>query len=313
MSILNSLTNSVNKKDDDVIDSVSINKLDEAEETFLSSMIQLQDSIPVNSRVFNSDYIPVANLIKEDFCPRQWLLARMYAKQSDMQDSNISGNMRIVWEMGRAVEKHIRNQLISFMQYNNILGNWSCKCGSKSHKGFFNKHLVCNKCEGLCDVYGEYTVVDKVNGVSGNPDFLYYNSKDSVYVPVEIKSIKKGKDKNDKDGFLGMVKPVSDHIIQLACYRRLLIKNNMEVSDYGRIIYCSKDFIMETPYKEYKVDLTIYDGILDLAWQKAKSIYDIIYYKRVGSLPKRLDVCTQAADKTAKSCKMCQLCFNLPN
>jgi hypothetical protein len=312
MSLLNSLSNKLvnNDTNKEFYNSVELNKLDENESSFLSSIVQLEDSIPVESRIFNSDYIPVANLIKEDFCARKWLLARRFAKGTDLQE-NVSGNMRIVWEMGRSVEKHIRNQLISFMKYENILGSWKCKCGHKNHKGFYSPSTICEKCGGVCDVYGEFTVTDKINGISGNPDFVYFNPKEQLYVPVEIKSIKKGKDKNDKTGFLGLVNPVADHIIQLACYRRLLIKNGFEVTNYGRILYCSKDFIMETPYKEFKVDLTEYDGILDLAWDKAKIIYDIIFFNRTGDLPQRLSSCSSASDKMAKDCKMCQLCFNL--
>ena len=77
---------------------------------FLKSMIEVQDRIPEPSRLSeDSEYIHVSSLL--DLCPRQYWIAR---KHKVKLSSSPYSSDRIVWEIGKSLERHVVKQIIEY-------------------------------------------------------------------------------------------------------------------------------------------------------------------------------------------------------
>jgi len=225
---------------------------------------------------------------------------------------------RLLWAIGRAVEKHIRTAFIGQVKGAGVIGVWSCRCGKTTDTGFCpSVKIKCSCCGLKLSSYGELTVFDHENRIVGNPDLLYARPDTNKVRVNEIKSM------NKKD-FDSLTTPKGDHVWQGLIYRRLLEINDVDVDDSVAIIYGCKDYSFKgSPYKEYTVKVTKqHEENLDRMWEKAGVVAEFVAALKLGEetkemskhqkpLPSRIPQCSAATTTTAKGCDQCSACFSL--
>jgi hypothetical protein len=261
---------------------------------FLKSVLDTQDSAPELRRLGQAGHVHLSSLVT--LCARQHLLLL----EANMPvTEQVTGGHRVMWQMGRAVETHVRAQLIAGMP-TTVYGRWSCGCPTATERRGFKPDAgyTCQTCHGPLEFYRELTLVDEENDVAGNPDLIVHHS--ARYLPIEIKSMAKGQ-------WDELRRPKPDHVIQVAGYRRLLQMNGYEVHDDVALVYCAKDFVFGSPYKEYHVNANHPPLVeaLDRLFAEAKRVKDFIGTNR---LPERTR-CTAPTSTMAKKCPMVGACF----
>lgn len=271
-------------------------------EDYFFKTIMSRDSSPEEVRS-GSEYIHVSTLI--DYCARREALAFTNKMMGvGKRTRRAMAGERIVWAMGRAVEAHVRTQFIEGTQRKGIIGAWSCKCGQQTNTGYFRKTL-CQRCGNEANIYGEKTLRDDELKIAGNPDLLYDMPNGNVRV-VEIKSM-------NVTQFKELTSPLPFHVLQAACYQRLLEVNGHTPDPELTIFYACKDF-QPKPYKEYHVlvDDALTARIDDL-FELARVRAEWIELKKAGgqvSIPERLAACSSASTTRAKGCSECIGCFS---
>lgn len=274
------------------------------EDNFISDLITKYDNTTQPKRV-TDDYIHVSSL--RDMCPRQYAIM---AKSGDPHYDRINTNDKLVWAIGRAVEKYIRNTYIESVDYIGVYGQWVCSCNKSTHIGFHDKDAVCDVCGKHLNKYMELPLFDNDNRIVGNPDIvLCVNGK---YLPVEIKSVKGGSSKNKSLKFFDdlVEAPTGDHIFQAQMYRYLLQKNGFPVADEVVVIYGCKDYsFRSSPLKQFNVDVSTpsYESIVANAVLSANRIFS--YLLGGSALPERLGLCTSVSDKVPSKCPVVGRCF----
>jgi hypothetical protein len=272
-----------------------------AEDYFVRTIMSM-DSSPEEVRS-GSEYIHVSTLI--DYCARREALAftnRMMGVGK--RTKRAMAGERIIWAMGRAVEAHVRTQFIEGTQRKGIIGSWSCKCGQQTNVGYFRK-TPCSRCGDEATIYGEKTLRDDDLKIAGNPDLLYDMPNGNVRV-VEIKSMAVTQ-------FKELNSPLPFHVLQAACYQRLLEVNGHTPDPELTVFYACKDF-QPKPYKEYHV--VIDDALsarIDDLFELARVRAEWIESKKGGgqvSIPERLAPCSSANTTRAKGCSECISCFS---
>ena len=270
----------------------------------VSSVVSSQDRKPLEYRGAKDEYIHLSALIR-NFCPRQLVLE--YKQEQVAYKDYTNSNDYVVWAMGRAAEKHVRDQYIQAMDYKGVVGDWGCKCGKTRHIGLADKSLTCPTCSGGVLNYGEIRLIDQEYGISGAVDLiLVINNK--LYI-VEIKSM-------NADDFNALKNPIGDHFTQAAGYHKLLEKNSTQIPRLGLevagqviVLYVRKDYKMrETPYKEFLVDITdASKRLMDTLWDKARDLR-IAKFGEGEPLPPK--VCTEIGCTRAKNCPVVVDCFS---
>jgi len=268
-------------------------QLSELPSNFVTRIVDTQDRLPEKER-HNTGHMHLSALLKNP-CVRQM---RFNDTGKDNLQS-VTGGHRLVWALGRAVEKHVRDSYIKGVKGKGVLGNWSCLCGAVKHEGLFSAAWQeCQRCRAKPTKYSEYTVFDHDAGISGNPDFPIYIG-DTLHV-VEMKSM-------NGEQFDALTAPLPDHIYQAAGYRRMLINNNFKVSNTVIIHYTTKKFMFGSPYKEYHVDVNKpqYDNVLDGMWAVANAVKAS---RAKGTIPKER-VCSSINSPQAKNCPHITECW----
>jgi hypothetical protein len=269
----------------------------------LIDLIRRQDAIPDEDRDFA--YMHVSTLINH--CPRKLFLM----SQDQLRDSRrITGRDRIMWRIGRAVEKHLRDSLIAQLGKENVVGWWKCLCGNRDHIGR-GVDLHCSDCGKAVDRYHELPFRNDEYGLMGRPDFMYLVG-DVLYV-VEFKS-------KAIRSFTEITSAEPQHILQLGCYERLVREGldglglDFEVRPEGFVLYGAKDYPPPhiQPYKEFNINLeqqwlvSEVDRLFNIAtaYKAAKA------NPRAGTpLPPRLAACSSPESSTASKCVACTSCF----
>lgn len=261
---------------------------------FLRRILDMRDSMPHTTRLALPGYIHVSSL--SSICTRQWGLM----VELDMRlEENITGAHRVMWQIGRAVEHHVRNQVIDGY-VNGVFGCWKCLCGEAEHTGFKPRSQEkCQTCRGSMTEYHEITLTDDVNGVTGNPDIILRH--DERYLPVEIKSM-------TGDQWSDLTTPLPGHIIQAMGYRHLLRTAGYPVHDDVVLLYTSKHFKWGTPYKEFHVNAStsLREATMDELFARAREIKD---HHEAGTIPPRT-LCQTAKSPRAKKCPVQGPCFS---
>lgn len=266
---------------------------DVLEEGSLKKIVDRQDNIPVEKRI-GSDYTHVSSLI--DMCPRQFKL--MFDRNMP-QLEKVHGGDRVVWEMGRAAERHFRTQYISGVDYKGVHGKWQCLCQRTEVVGFAQLDAPeCPTCRTRPLHYAELPYYDHAAGVVGNPDLPIFTQ--GAFLITEIKSM------NAKD-FEALEEPQPDHIFQGGSYRRLYELNDLPVHPLIRVVYVRKDYRYGSPYKEYNVDALsrTVTTMLDIGWDTARELHAV---RRTAEIPER--VCTHARCTRAKNCPVLVPCWS---
>lgn len=262
---------------------------------FIKSVIDMKDAEPRLTRQAAPGYIHASALI--DMCPRQWAL--MLGQEMRVEET-VTGAHRVLWAFGRAVEDHVRSQLISGWR-SAVYGNWTCVCGGNRHHGFkpASTAQTCGQCGQVPHIYMEMQIVDDEYRVVGSPDIVVRH--EDVWVPVEIKSM-------NRPDWEDLKKPLAAHVAQAAAYRRLIRDVlGLPVHDDVVVLYCSKDFKWGSPYKEFHVNVgtDIVEARMQALFEKAKSVFDAMAQ---GTIPEER-VCGSPAQPRAKKCAVCGPCF----
>jgi hypothetical protein len=264
---------------------------------FLKTKLDTADKVPQKSRAgIYHNHVHVSSLAG-DFCPRQYAIAK---HENLSLFESLTGGHKVTFAIGRAVEAHIRENLIADIGKKNVYAKWTCECGKQYQQGFW-ANVQCSECGKPLDTFTEADVQDDENGVKGHPDFIF-RFKNKLVV-VEIKSMK-------KDQWDELEAPLESHIRQATMYPYLLSKsvNPDRIHPMVIYIYCTKDFKWGSPYKEFHVDASEerYEKQRQDALAEAKQIKD---YVQGGETPPR--ICQSQASSLAKKCPVAFRCFNV--
>lgn len=265
-------------------------------------VLNYEDGQPLLSRSDGvNNYLHVSAYVN-GFCPRQAVLQQRFnTSTTDV----VTGGHRVVWAIGRAIEKHIRDSYIKHTGGKDVYGKWSCNCGRVKYEGFKSNQVGrCVACRSYADNYGEVDLISHEVGLAGHPDFIFRLSNGKLVI-VEIKSIKVDT-KHNNIGFKDLKEPLANHVLQAAAYRRLFKEAGFDVYDKILIVYAAKDFVYGSPYKSYPVDVTKghWEGSLDRMWQEALTLKTAF---ESGSTPSR--VCPSCDSPIAKKCSISTTCF----
>lgn len=279
--------------------------------SFVSSVIRWEDD-KIDPARGDDDYIHVSQLV-HDWCPREYVLRKRHGIQANGE--SVTGGHRVMWAVGRAVEKHVRTQFIKGVNYHGVWGVWSCNCGKKTVTGFADRTKVCSICHTPALHYNEYRLLDDSDYVSGSPDLIFVR-RGKVY-PVEIKSITDSESANSRGiGFTSLARPYGDHLFQVFTYwlkiERLLLPqlNKASMGSGVIMLYTTKDFKYGSPYKEFHERVQDYqwliDGTIKPALRGAKRAWQA---GRDDKKPLPAKVCPNITCPRAKGCPCAVECF----
>ena len=264
-------------------------------ETILSDAVYANDNLLEDRRQdVYTGYIHVSSLIGS-VCPRK---LKICADEGLKPKDAVDGNMRIVWAMGRAVETHIRDSIISTNRSESY-GKWSCPCEKTVTTGFGDEIVTCNTCGKAANRYVEFTLEDHEARIVGNPDFLYM--VEGKLLPTEIKS-------KEASAWDELEAPEPNHVSQVLCYYRILKRMGLPVWDKVALIYARKKYMWgKSPYKEYHVSVgEEQESQLDRLWEKACNIRESF---AKDTLPEKHSLCTSLTTTKAKNCDCLASCF----
>ena len=277
-------------------------------------------------KVFDGGYVHATHI--ETICPRRLALLRRTATEYIHTEGSVSSSDRVVWEMGRAVEKHIRKQLLDAIGQSKSFGVWKCVCGHASvTQGYDLKRTranvgndgCCTQCKHEPDTFHELPIWMDTEGLVLSPDYSYMHKSKQAKI-VEIKSMKHEK-------FMDLREPLLPNVKQVLRYIRALQVKGVDVHPVGTIIYASKGVVRSAKhervkseqYKEFNVSFDQYPSMLagiEADFQRGRVIKQVdqegIYTgddADVNQLPPR--VCKTADGVESSKCDMCALCFGM--
>jgi len=270
----------------------------------IGNVLWAQDSAPEEIRT-NPDLVHVSTLV--DWCARAYALSLKYL-QHGARTWKPTGADRLVWAIGREVERHIRRSLIDGYGPENCFGRWRCRCGKSYYDNVYKPGMISACCDTPFNNYSEYVIENWTWRITGSMDFAIVEN--GIIVPIEIKSITDSDSGNKTNkGFSSLKKAIGSHATQLALYGVLLPDDKLPfpVADYGLNIYARKEYRFNSPYKYFELDLSkdsIYRTLADSLKRQAASVFD------TSKLPTR--ICNTNESSRAKGCDQCQGCFTLP-
>lgn len=272
------------------------------EDQGLAKILDAQDRISEQSR----DGAARVHLssIMSDWCSRRYAI---HFRHGGFINRTPQSADRLLWEIGRAVERHIRAQLIAARGAESVLGIWRCVCKRTERTGFgLSNPPSCRHCFTPVSNYGELQVVTPDMPLDGNPDLILATGR--VLRVVECKSIKL------KD-FEALEEPKADHMMQASGYAFLLPRvcpPGFEVSSDVTILYGAKDYPRPgvRVYKDFTKRARVDAGLL--VSQAMQEVAGILAGDKSIPLPPRLTACSSSGATRAKNCSACALCFSLP-
>jgi len=275
---------------------------------FIKELVTQADNKAEEVRNFTDGNIHVSTLIN-GFCPRKHAIIQKF--NFPVEKKFVQSNDRIVWKIGRAVENHVRDSFIEVFKHENFYGVWKCKCEYTSFEGRYSfLQPACPRCGTFPNRYHEVTLKDEVLGITGNPDTLFMMPESSKLYVLEVKSIKNRPAASNPNDvcFENLKAPIANHVLQAACYRRLLKELGKPVADTACIFYVSKDYRRDSPYKDYHVNIgddSSWWRTVNLFWESVKLYRDSL---AADIVPERT-VCKSMHDKMAKKCNVISSCF----
>lgn len=286
-----------------------------ASPTYVTDLVEQADSAPERMRLGGEGHLHASSLI--NICERQHVLAAM--TDTEMM-RGVTGSDRLVWAIGRAVERHVRTQFIKARQFGGIYGRWTCDnpksaadptCRATGFIGKVGIHDAAARCTcgGRLDTYNEPSLWDDDNGFVGNPDLTF--ALDGLFVVTEIKSM-------EKERFQDLAAPLADHVHQAILYRDLYRRLGFPVADFVIILYVSKGYSFKrkdrqgrsTIYREFRVDATQphLQRLVETSLASARLVKDA---KAGGPLPPRHPQCHSVDCARAKECPLVTRCLNM--
>lgn len=273
-------------------------QISELPHNFIKNLLDKQDNIPSQSRAATYEGHVHVSSLSSNFCARQYAIVQ----HEDLKlYETIAGGSKVTFRIGRAVEDHIRENIIEGHDKKNIFAKWHCECGT--FRVGLHKAITCPKCGKGLDIFDEPTIKDEANGISGRPDLIVYHGQ-TLHI-TEIKSIKK--DTTTTVGWDEIEEPLDSHIRQNIFYPPLLASLGLPVSPVVTFIYCSKDWKFGSPYKEFRLDTSLpkYQSLRSELLEEAKQVKD---FMAGGPSPPR--ICTTEHGSMAKKCPVSFRCFN---
>lgn len=264
--------------------------------TGLTESLSSWDRRPEEKRTNPGNYMHVSSLVRAT-CPRQAVL--------EVQSTGARGQRgsyaveRIVWALGRAAEKHVRNGLEA-ANPGLLFGGWRCPCGALH---VTMTHAPLAPC-GVCGKAAEYEEPELISDdalLLGHTDALFATAPGKLGV-MECKSICKA-------DFEALEAPQADHALQAALYRRMAAEMLGEdrVSETITIFYVCKAALRASPYKVFPLEpARSRQQTVDMLWQFAQ---ERKRHVQAGTLPPRVSACTSMLAKRAKGCSECAACF----
>lgn len=263
-------------------------------EDFIIKKLAAADRVPVKDRTATYDgYVHVSSIV--DLCARKYAIV---SKEEMQPTKSVSGGMKVVWAMGRAIEKHVRDSLMSTHHKNNFVGIWSCLCGEQTFSGVGHIRNCTCPLKKPMDNYNEYTLFDHELKVVGNPDLI--TQYKNVGLITEVKSM-------NKKQFDALEEPIITHILQAMWYPYLAHKIGLPVYPIISIVYVTKDFIFGSPYKEFHID-TREERYVKAFESMLEELTELRKFEETGVLPKRT-MCQSDRSAMAKECPACFDCF----
>ncbi len=271
----------------------------------LSALVTTQDRIPETSRE-GTERVHISALLG-DWCARRHAIHYRHPESMQQQESPSPAD-RLLWAIGKAVEKHIRTQLIISKGPEKCLGHWHCPCPVKTTRvGFgMTKPPVCPGCCSPLNIYAELHLLPDAWPVTGSSDFIYSYGRKVLEV-VEIKS-KKLKD------FEELTEPEANHVLQASGYRALLVKAcppGFTVSPRVRVMYGAKDYPRPGAlvYKDFVRPFR--EDVPPSLDRVEADLGAILRGDTKARLPARLTACSSSGVPRARKCSACALCFSL--
>jgi hypothetical protein len=273
-------------------------QINELPTNYIKTLLDKQDNIPEQSRAATYDGFVHVSSLSGDFCARHYAITQ-HEKLSLFE--TISGGSKVTFRIGRAVETHVRENIISAAGKKNIFCKWTCECGKTYQVGLW-RAATCQHCHKPLDNFDEPTIKDEANGISGRPDLILYHNK-TLHI-TEIKSMKANT--TTTVGWDELEKPLDSHISQNIFYPPLLASLGYPVSPIVTFIYCSKDWKFGSPYKEFRIDTSLkkYRDKREELLEEAKQVKDFL---TGGKSPPR--ICLTEQSPLAKKCPVSFRCF----
>ena len=265
---------------------------------YITKLVAKSDATSQYSRSGGTDrYMHLSSLIGA--CPREHAISQQYARDTPVSTTTW-GSMKMVWAIGRAVEKHIRDSVIKARNFVGIYGVWTCACGESYYEGEYLGPNRCRICRKSVNRYKEPALRNDFGMVVGSPDITMIEM--GHIVAVEIKSM-------NKEQFDALEDPLADHILQACGYRWLYEYLGFKVHDKVIIMYGRKDFKFggtHSVYKEYHVDYRPWAAQIEQMMTIGRQVANSY---ETGILPPR--TCENVTCTRAKSCTRTVLCFGL--
>lgn len=239
-----------------------------------------------------SERTHVSTLIRD--CGRMVQLAKI--SPIPIYQSAPTGGHRVMWEIGRAVERHVRAQFVKRVQGVDILGEWTCRCRATRHRSMGWPGHECGVCGDQLRIYDEITLTDHDRNLQGRPDMILL--RNGRLVVVEIKSM-------NEDEWNDLAQPLGDHIGQAGLYRQMLANDGQDVADYTVFLYVVKRFRWGSPYKEFTVHYApgnTWDNMVQHHLRQAEAI-------NAGVLLPRQPACASPSSPQSRSCPTCTDCY----
>lgn len=294
-SISGSLQDAARDSGQSVTNSGSIRApMPEMEEFHVTRLVEAQDLVPEMSREASLDGFTHVSTLVNIGCERRVALAMKY---QSVQRTTVTGGHKVMWLLGRAVEKHVREQVITSRERNGIYGVWVCHCGETCHTGFFPE-TVCRFCHRKLFEYREPVLREPEFKITGSPDLTLRDR--GFFYPVEIKSM-------NPDQFKELEKPLPDHVAQVLLYQEIYHRDGFMMHENVVLIYVNKGFrwgSRDKVYKEYHIN-----GQTETARIIVRDLLELADRLASGRVPERT-LCSTPQNPTARKCDQCHLCFD---
>ena len=283
--------------------------------------------IAVSQSRANPEFVNVSALSK--LCAREYYFTNQH-KNKIRSAQYVASNTRVTFKMGRAIEEHVREQLLTQMSITKVLGMWNRVLYGKHTYEIFNKDL--NIMETLELRFGEESdklvnfreidLWDKVNKIKGHPDWVFLDKNGKLTV-VEIKSISS---KNWELHFLkapNKIHALKEHKEQVLPYvYRLgtlpfIKEKKLDINQYGQIVYVCKDwrskhdkekqYNYDSMYREFVTPMLDHETEVRGLLEESKLAIESIQAK---TIPPRTHCLTDSCSK-AKTCPYVARCFSI--
>lgn len=248
---------------------------------------------PDMGRFREGDYIHVSDLIYK--CTRK--IALSHRLQQPIDPDPVFDSQGLTFAQGEAIHDYITDKIIR-KHPDKIYGMWSCSCGTTTQEGLRSDVTdSCNKCGTTLSKYGEIKLIDEELKITGSVDLslLVRNS----FLLTELKSMK-------HELWQELARPEGNHVIQILFYWYLARKLGLDLHDKVSVLYATKNYVFNNPYKEFVMcpsdELHKLDDYLEDARVLKAAIHD------GGPLPPRLS-CPTRNSPAAKDCQFCNVCF----